>query len=135
MDALTLAREVFFTAQQKYPFVLFVTALILANWVTGVFVAIMPTNPERFRLGALGDWSLTMFVMVGGGGMVSLLDYVSPPEYRIWFTTLKFIIWAAIIAGLVGKIIDNFRRMYPGIAGKIPDWLGDKRTPETDARP
>lgn len=133
MSAWEVVHSTFF---DLYPFVAWVLVLLIVNLITGVMVAILPTNPERFKLGALGDWMLQVLIYVGGAGSISLLRVVAPPDYIVYFQATETVAWGSVIVSLLAKILLNLRLILPGGTKiPIPDWMGDKSLPEAQAKP
>lgn len=90
-------------------------ALIIANFVTGIAVAI---KSQTFALKKMGEFLYTrilpFIVAYLGIGVVALID-----NSWAWAATA---VWAVILATLVGAILQNLKEL--GI--KIPDILSSR---------
>lgn len=102
----------------------FVLVLIFVDLLTGLAVAFHPETPEHFRLGALADFvKMAMYYLVGGGA-VSLVAHAAFGEYGTAADNLANLVWALVIAALVGKLLNNLKEMFP--SWPIPLALTDK---------
>lgn len=128
MDAYALAQALFNNNQARFTLV-----LLMASVLSGILVALLPNNPERFRLGALGDWFTQALIYIGGGSLVRLVIWTAPEEYRQWATLLDTVVWGFIWLSLGGKFVSNLKIIFP--KAPIPDWMGDKMRPEAEAKP
>lgn len=113
----------FVTRALQHDMVRWVLALLVANFVTGVLVALSPHTPERFRFGALADWMYNAFLLVAAAVTVQALVYYATSDYRPILEPASLATWAFVLAKLVGKIVENLRDL--GVP--LPEVLGDRR--------
>lgn len=136
MSAWEVIYSVFFNTYKDFPFVIWVLTLLVVNFISGVLVALLPTNPERFKLGSLADWMLQAVIFIVGGGCISLVRVVVPAELKDYIVLVETLAWGSIIVALLGKIIANLVQIIPnGDKIPLPSWMGNKNLPETEAKP
>lgn len=111
----------------SHPIFLFVLALLAANVILGVAVALWT---KTFRLGSLADWLVTRAIpmlLAAGGVQIVLMFLPGAGLPEEWTTPIQWVgsaVWLMAAGGLVGKIFTNLQVIFPHIP--IPDFLKDK---------
>jgi len=109
----------------SHPLFLGVLVLLAANIIAGIAAALYLKD---FHLAPLGDWLMSRAIPYILGGITMQLVVIALPEEMSGISSATgWLVWAFVIASLIGKIIENLRMM----GMPLPAVLGDK--PKIDA--
>jgi NO-binding membrane sensor protein with MHYT domain len=108
-------------------------ALIIGNVVLGLAIAIMHRD-FQFYLGDMANFLQTKIIpYLLGYGVAKIVILTSLSEYAASVSVLEGLISGVIIASLVGKLLEQFKIIFPALP--IPTWMTSKPKPETQATP
>lgn len=124
MNAEDLARTIFL-----HPLVRYVVVLLFVNVLTGIAAGMYR---KSLHLAELGDFLMSRAIpYVIGAASLNLVLMFTPAEYATLAQGTGTVVWAFVIASLLGKILDNIRSM----GAPIPQVLGDGPKPDATATP
>lgn len=108
-------------------------AMIVGNVVLGLAIAIMNRN-FQFYLGDMANFMQTKVIpYLLGWGVAKVVTMAALSEYADAAGITEGLISAAIIASLAGKLMEQFKIIFPQLP--IPTWMTNKPKAETQAVP
>lgn len=107
--------------------------LIIGNVVLGLAIAIMNRN-FQFYLGDMANFLQTKIIpYLLGWGVAKVVTSAALADYADAAEVTEAAISALIIASLVGKLMAQFKIIFPGLP--IPTWATTKPKPEVQGTP